>query len=494
MSRPAARAILTLVALAHATFYIIYQRPDWATEWTDQNGYALLGRVLADTGRFTRYPNLPRFVPEVIRTPGYPLFVAAIDRVIGQGHLAVATAQALVFAAICLLVYALALRVVNDRIAFAAALFTALYPPLPYFAALTLTEVFTTFLVTLGVYLWLRSLAARGETPAAFGARSAAAALGTPFGQRCIAALGATLDFHHGLLSGGNGWAAGAGAILAWAALTRPSFQYLPLALIAAAWFVAPRGTVARRRGIVLLAVFAAALTPWLLYNVVFLQMLTFTPAGGTGRTLWEGTWQVALPGRVQATLTSMATTTPDRAALDEKVRAYAGEVEMDGAPMLRYVHQWQDIRKIWTEPQEPWERARARVAADREYGRVALENIRRDPVRHAWRRATRGVLLLWVTEIPIRYSDINALSTTTIRLIWAPQALLIVAALAGLYVVWRQGARVEAAAFAALIVYVTAVHAVLYSEARYALPAKPVVVLLATIAVSTFFSRNASE
>src|SRR5438552_7553927 len=260
-SRPArsvfaARAILTLVALAHATFYIIYQRPDWATEWTDQNGYALLGRVLADTGRFTRYPNLPRFVPEVIRTPGYPLFVAAIDRVIGQGHLAVATAQALVFAAICLLVYALALRVVNDRIAFAAALFTALYPPLPYFAALTLTEVFTSFLVTLGVYLWLRSL------------------------------------------RNGNGWAAGAGAILAWAALTRPSFQYLPLALIAAAWLVAPRGTVARRRGIVLLAVFAAALTPWLLYNVVFLKMLTFTPAGGTGRTLWEGTWQVALPGR----------------------------------------------------------------------------------------------------------------------------------------------------------------------------------------------------
>src|SRR5213076_577028 len=78
-----------------------------------------------------------------------------------------------------------------------------------------------------------------GETPAAFGAPSAAAALGTPFGRRCIpapphgaqsapwgpradcvappsnipdilgrhalsagrlAALGATLDFHHGLL------------------------------------------------------------------------------------------------------------------------------------------------------------------------------------------------------------------------------------------------------------------------------------------------------
>jgi 4-amino-4-deoxy-L-arabinose transferase-like glycosyltransferase len=451
MSRPAARAIIILVALAHATLYIVYQRPDWTTEWTDQHGYTLLGRVLAETGRFTRYPDHPRFVPEVIRTPGYPVFVAVVNRVIGQGRFPVAMAQALLFAAICLLVYAIARRMVNDRMAFAAALLTALYPPLPYFAALTLTEVFTTFLVTLGLYLWLRSLAARG----------------------------------------GNGWAAGAGAILAWAALTRPSFQYLPLALVPAAWLVAPRGPIARRRSVLMLAAFAGVLAPWLLYNVISLKMLTFTPAGGIGRALWEGTWQVVLPGRVQATLTDMADTAPDRAALDELVRAYAGRVQMDSAPMLRYVHQWQDIRRIWTEPQEPWERARARVVADREYQRVAVENIRRDPLRHAWRRATRGVLLLWVTEIPIRYSDINALSTTTIRLIWAPQALLIAVAIAGLYVLWRMGGRMEAAAFAALMGYVTAVHAVLYSEARYALPAKPVVLLLATIALSRFFTRT---
>src|SRR5207244_1128803 len=74
------------------------------------------------------------------------------------------------------------------------------------------------------------ALAARGESPAAFGAPNAAAALGTPFGRRCIpadcvappsnipdilgrhalsagrlAALGATPDFHHGLLGIGPG-------------------------------------------------------------------------------------------------------------------------------------------------------------------------------------------------------------------------------------------------------------------------------------------------
>jgi 4-amino-4-deoxy-L-arabinose transferase-like glycosyltransferase len=443
MSRPFARALLVLVALAHATFFIIYQSPDWLTEWTDQIGYTRLGHALAETGRFSRYPNDPRFIPEVIRTPGYPLFVAAVNRVVGQGHLPVAAAQAGVFVAICLLVGRTARLVASEQTAFAAALLTSLYPPLPYFAALTLTEVFTTFLVTLGAYLWLRAL------------------------------------------DGGNGWAAGAGAILAWAALSRPSFQFLAVALVGAACLVAPRDALARRRGVVMLAACVAVLTPWLLYNAIYLKMLTFTPAGGIGRTVWEGTWQIALPGRVQSTLTEMADTTPDRGALDARIRDYAGRLQMDDAAMLRYVHQWQDIRRIWTEPQEPWARARARIAADREYLRVAVENIRRDPVRHVWLRMTRGVALLWVTEIPVRYTDINALPALAIRAIWFPQAVLMVAAIGGLYTLWKLGARREAAAFAAVIAYVTAVHAALYSEARYALPAKPIVLLLATVAVS---------
>ena len=445
MSRTYARLLIALVAAAHAAFFIVYQRPDWDTEWTDQVGYTRLGRALAQTGRFTRYPDYPTFVPEVIRTPGYPVFVAAVNRTIGEGHMRVAIAQAGVFAAICLLVYGLARMIAGDGVALAAGLATALYPPLPYYGALTLTEVFTTFLVTLAVYLWLRSLRSAGS---------------------------------------GVGWAIGAAVIFAWAALTRPSFQHLPIFLIAAACLIAPRVARAWRRSAVLIAVFAATIAPWLLYNYAHLGMFTFTPAGGIGRTLWEGTWQIALPGRVQSMLTDIADTTPDRADLDRKVRALAGDERLDPAPMLDYVHQWQDIRRIWTEPQEPWARARARIAADGEYLRVGLENIGHNRTLHVFRRLTRGLMLLWMTEIPVRYSDINNLPPLAIRAIWLPQALLVVAAMAGLVVLWRRGAHVEAAALGATIVYVTAVHAVLYSEARYALPAKPIVLLLAVVAV----------
>jgi hypothetical protein len=129
---------------------------------------------------------------------------------------------------------------------------------------------------------------------------------------------------------------------------------------------------------------------------------------------------------------------------------------------MLRYVHQWQDVRRMWDAPTDPWERAVARVAADHEYGRLARENIRRDPL-HA-RLAppdSRHRAALGSPRFQVRYSDINRLSTSTIRMMWLAQALLLALAAVGLSVLWHRGPRAEAAAFAALLVYITAVHAV---------------------------------
>src|SRR5712691_9132336 len=58
-------ALIVFVAALHGLFFIWYQQPDWTTQWTDQDGYKRLGQVLASTGRFTRYPDAPQFVPEV---------------------------------------------------------------------------------------------------------------------------------------------------------------------------------------------------------------------------------------------------------------------------------------------------------------------------------------------------------------------------------------------------------------------------------------------
>src|SRR6185295_3667613 len=148
--RRLARIVIASVAIAHAALFIVYQRPDWGTQWTDQNGYLMLGRNLAQTGRYTRFAATQDYVPEAIRTPMYPAFVALLDVVFGESRVVIAAAHALLFAIICLLVYEIARAATSPRIALAAALATALYPPLPYFGALVLTEVFATCLVTAG--------------------------------------------------------------------------------------------------------------------------------------------------------------------------------------------------------------------------------------------------------------------------------------------------------------------------------------------------------
>src|SRR5688572_29827376 len=105
--------LVIAIALAHAALFIVYQRPDWDVAWTDQGGYKQLGAAMARSGKFTRFPESPVFIPEVIRTPGYPAFVAVVYRLFGTSTLPVAIAQAGVFAVICLLVYALVRRIAD---------------------------------------------------------------------------------------------------------------------------------------------------------------------------------------------------------------------------------------------------------------------------------------------------------------------------------------------------------------------------------------------
>jgi 4-amino-4-deoxy-L-arabinose transferase-like glycosyltransferase len=450
MKRPL--LLIAAVALVHAALFIVHQRPDWDVAWTDQGGYKRLGEVLADTGQFTRYPDYPVFVPEVIRTPGYPAFVAAIYRTFGIGNdLAVVWAQAVVFAAICLLVYGVTRRVVTERIAVGAAALTALYPPLPYFGALVLTELWTAFVATAAMLLVVR--AAQGRR---------------------------LRDF------------ALAGVLLSATTLVRPAFVLLPLFLAIAVPLLVPAQRDRRAiTGWGMLAL-AAAITmlPWFAYNYVHLGTLTLSPAGGVGRGLWEGAWQGRWPGRVQAELTALADTPIDTGTLDVRVRRYAAETGHDPEPMLAYVHEWRDIRAIWDTPADAPERIRARVAADDEYLRAALAHIRADPVGHVVRRLTRGTFVLWAAEVPIRHSLINDVPTPVIRLIWFAQVLLLLLAAGGVVVLVRTGRRLEAVLLTLPLVYVTAVHLPLLCEARQSLPVKPLVLILATIGATTGLDR----
>ena len=438
-----------LVAVLNALFFIWYQRPDWATQWTDQDGYRRLGQVLAETGKFTRFPDATPFAPEVIRTPVYPVFVAVIYRLFGTHQLAVALTQTVVFAALCIVVYAIALRATSDEaIAIGAAAATALFPPIAYFVPLVMTEVWTTLLFVLSMLLALRALHERSPGP--------------------FVALG---------------------ILIALTTLSRPVFVLFPVALAAIGLIVFPLAHVrARPRawqwGVMLVA-FGITMLPWFGYNYLTLGRFTLSPAGGVGRGLWEGSWQAAWSGRLQNELTHLADDIDNRAELDRRVEAVARREQLPVAPMLEYVHQWEDIRLIWTAPVDPYQRALARAAADQEYQRVAIQNLKSDSPQHLAKRLARGVFILWAGEIPFRYSDINALPPIVVRVCWTIQAILFVAAIAGLVVLARSGRVAEACLMAAPILYITAVHFPLLTEARQSLPAQPIVLLLAVVAAA---------
>src|SRR5262245_15149783 len=399
--------LISLVAIVHGLLFVVYMRPDWDVAWTDQGGYKRLGAVLAETGRFTRYPDYPTFVPEVIRTPGYPVFVAAIYKVFGVGNdVAVTIAQAFVFAAICLLVYAIGRRIAGPRTGIAAAAITAVFPPLPYFGALVLTELWTAFMLTAAMWALVRAVDSRR-----------------------------VFDF------------AIAGVLFSGTTLVRPAFVLLPYFLAIGLPLLVRRQRERHMlvRWAVLVVAATITLAPWFAYNYASFGRLTLSPAGGIGRGLWEGAWQARWPGRVQAALTSLADSDIDRGTLDQRVQALAGEAHLDPGSMLQYVHEWRDINAVWDTPQDPLERARARVDADGLYYRAALTHIREDPAEHVMRRVTRGFFFLWVADVPIRYTQINSVPTVIIRAIWLAQLLLLALAALGAVRLARRGRWTEA-------------------------------------------------
>lgn len=439
--------LIVLIALAHAALFIVYQRPDWEVAWSDQGGYQQLGAAMARSGEFTRFPASPVFIPEVIRTPGYPAFVAVVYRLFGASTLPVAVAQAVVFALICLIVYALARRIAGERAATAAALMTALFPPLPYYGALVLTEVWTTFALMAAMLVCMRAVQ-----------------------------QGRTRDF---LI---------AGLLFSGATLVRPVFVLLPFGLAVAMPLLVPSERNLRRAGQWAALALTAAITmvPWFTYNYVYLGRFTLSPAGGVGRGLWEGSWQGRWPGRIHNDLTKTAEQDIDRAELDRRVTEIAAGAGVAPGGMLDYVHEWRDIRRIWEEPTDPMERARARVVADQEYLRAALGHIRPDTPGWLVRRLTRGQFVLWASDIPIRYTDINQAPVLVIRLIWLLQVILLLIAAAGVVVLLGRKQFAATALVTLPLLYVAGVHLPFLNETRQSLPVKPLVLMLAAIAVTS--------
>jgi 4-amino-4-deoxy-L-arabinose transferase-like glycosyltransferase len=172
---------LALAAIALTLAYGVYLSPDWDPSRNDQVAYIALARGLVERGEYTRATLAEAFIPEPLRFPGYPLFLAPLC-LSGCSQWAITIAQALLLGALVLMVARLAAPLVGERGARIAAGLVAFYPGFAFFGAHILSDLLgavlsvATVLVT--VSLASRAPALAGVAPGAF---AAATTLTRPF-------------------------------------------------------------------------------------------------------------------------------------------------------------------------------------------------------------------------------------------------------------------------------------------------------------------------
>lgn len=244
-------ALVVAVAVGLAVAYAAYLQPEWEPGRSDQVQYLALARGLAERAEYTRATAGEPFIPEPLRSPGYPAFLAVLCRTTGCGQWQIALAQTALLAGTVLMTHAFARRVLPRRGALAAAALVGLYPAFSYHAALALSETLATTLL-----------------------------------------MGVALAFLRLRETGAWRWALVLGLALGGLALTRILFFVVPLLLL---WVVLVRdGRGVLRRSALLpltfaIAVAAVTFVPYVAYSQAhFGRPLT----GAGGAVLWLGAIQ----------------------------------------------------------------------------------------------------------------------------------------------------------------------------------------------------------
>ena len=153
-------SIVVLVALAVRLIYALSLEP--RIFWFDGREYSALAEsILGGAG----YRN-PEGLPTAFWPPGYPVFMAGIYALSGVSVTAVRIVQSVLGAILCLLVYAIAARLIGRRPAILAAAITALYPLLIYTAGAVYPVTLQALLIAAVVLLVVQAVSTGGRAHA----------------------------------------------------------------------------------------------------------------------------------------------------------------------------------------------------------------------------------------------------------------------------------------------------------------------------------------
>ena len=167
----------------------------------DSAEYVALARGLANTGRFVPLDaaGRPLAGPDTWRTPGYPVFLAIVIRLAGDGALALLIAQQIIAAATVPMVWSLVRRFASPRWSMLAAVAWLLDPFRLYYSLWLLAETLFVFVLLAAVLVYVRTRQ-RGWTLSGslvIGLLAGALVLIRPAGLLLpvLAVLAAALDF-----------------------------------------------------------------------------------------------------------------------------------------------------------------------------------------------------------------------------------------------------------------------------------------------------------
>jgi 4-amino-4-deoxy-L-arabinose transferase-like glycosyltransferase len=241
------------------------RRPDYLRDYhlssnPDAYHYVLLGRNFLLTGSYSRCEQ-PPYVPDMLRTPVYPLFAGALDLLGGTS--AIYLAQALLQAASCVLLFLVVRPTFGDRAALLASLFLATDLMLAVYNFGAMSEPLFVFLVLVATLCLLPGVVSLGQPS------------------------------RGGLVR----WLAG-GLVLGLAVLTRPAGLFLPLLFVLALAVLGLwRGCwrPALGRALLLALTMVLVVGPWVLRNkaVFELPRLTTTETVNQVYFLGAGAYQV---------------------------------------------------------------------------------------------------------------------------------------------------------------------------------------------------------
>ncbi len=232
------RLLIPIVAIG----FLVRARTVMATRFlvlgNDPTDYDRLGRLVAEGEVFGPALLSPSGGPTAFRPPLYPMFLGAVYWLTGDSILAARLLQALLGAATVVLVWLVARRLFDRRVALVAAAMAAVYPPLTLATVSLMSE---SILIPLMLGSVLATLCARDGGPSA------------------------------------GRWSALAGLCAGLGMLARPNSAVLvlPLLLLVVAW--RQSGSDRRRairRGALLLAALVVTVLPWEIRNLVVMDSL----------------------------------------------------------------------------------------------------------------------------------------------------------------------------------------------------------------------------